>query len=305
MVYACDNGTTDADDKQRHRHTGTSIKDRTVCVCVCGAGVFIRRKRTLKPSNIAHRTDISLDISHSTAHVKLVYRKECACWVMKYLPNDHTTDSWRIKDQLDVTCYLIPFLCAQHVSDINISIIRSLRLFCWITTLVVLFLVRCVLEPWYGWVGVVSVLQAEAQLCIVTKNNTTNVIIQQNSRKLMVMDILMSETCWAHKKWNKIASDIKLVFYSSTITMMHGPINIRSHNSSCGLDCHVNVRWRRRLWRFDVQHLLLRAMCCSMTEWSFWYESVFGFISYTFFFIFEYFSKIFRENSSFIKIWQE
>ena len=32
----------------------------------------------------------------------------------------------------------------------------------------------------------------------------------------MMMDILMSETCWAHKKWNKIASDIKLVFYSST-----------------------------------------------------------------------------------------
>jgi len=31
----------------------------------------------------------------------------------------------------------------------------------------------------------------------------------------------------AHKKWNKIARDIKLVFYSSTITMMHGPINIR------------------------------------------------------------------------------
>jgi len=27
-----------------------------------------------------------------------------------------------------------------------------------------------------------------------TKNNTTNVVIQQNSRKLLVMDILMSET---------------------------------------------------------------------------------------------------------------
>jgi len=49
--------------------------------------------------------------------------------------------------------------------------------------------------------------------------------IQQNSRNLRMMDILMSETCWAHTKWNKIASDIKLVFYSSTITMMHGPIN--------------------------------------------------------------------------------
>ena len=60
-----------------------------------------------------------------------------------------------------------------------------------------------------------------------TKNNTTNVVIQQNSCKLLMMDILMSETCWAHQKLNKIASDIKLVFYSSAITMMHGPINIR------------------------------------------------------------------------------
>ena len=42
-----------------------------------------------------------------------------------------------------------------------------------------------------------------------------------------MLDILMSETCWSHRKWNKIASDIKLVFHSSTITMMHGPINIR------------------------------------------------------------------------------
>ena len=48
---------------------------------------------------------------------------------------------------------LFHFLCAQHVSDINISIIRSLRLFSWITTLVVLFLVRCVLEFRCGWVG--------------------------------------------------------------------------------------------------------------------------------------------------------
>jgi len=135
---------------------------------------------------------------------------------------------------------LFHFLCAQHVSDINISIIRSLRLFCWITTLVVLFLFRCVLQFRCGWVGVVSVLKASA--CNTettptqphrnsnihrTKNNTTNVVIQQNSQKLLIMDILMSETCWAHKKWNKIASDIKLVFYSSTVTMMRGPINLR------------------------------------------------------------------------------
>jgi len=61
---------------------------------------------------------------------------------------------------------LFHFLCDQHVSDINISIIRSLRLFCWITTLVVLFLVRCVLEFRCCWVGEASVLQAEAQLLL-------------------------------------------------------------------------------------------------------------------------------------------
>ena len=64
-----------------------------------------------------------------------------------------------------------------------------------------------------GWVGVVSMLQAEA--CNTdttptqphrnpnthrTKNDTTNVVFQQNSRKLLMMDILMSETCCAHKK---------------------------------------------------------------------------------------------------------
>ena len=60
-----------------------------------------------------------------------------------------------------------------------------------------------------------------------TENKTTDVVIHQHSRKLLMMDILISETCRVHKKWNKIASDIKLVFYSSNITMMHGPINIR------------------------------------------------------------------------------
>ena len=53
-----------------------------------------------------------------------------------------------------------------------------------------------------------------------TENKTTDVVIQRQSRKLLMMDILMSDTCWAHKKWNKIASDIKLVFYSST-SLLH------------------------------------------------------------------------------------
>jgi len=41
---------------------------------------------------------------------------------------------------------LFHLLCAQHVSDINTSIFRGLRLCWWITTSVVLFSVRCVFE---------------------------------------------------------------------------------------------------------------------------------------------------------------
>ena len=67
-----------------------------------------------------------------------------------------------------------------------------------------------------------------------TENKTTDMVIHQQSRRLLKMDILMSETCWAHNNWNKITSDIKLVFHSITIAMMHGPINIR-----CAKSCKV------------------------------------------------------------------
>jgi len=127
----------------------------------------------------------------------------------------HHCDSWRIRDQLDVTRYLI--------------------------SLDILF-------------GVVSVLQASA--CNTdttptqthrnsnthrTKNNTANVVIQQNSRKLLMMDILISETCWAHKKWKKITSDIKLVFYSSTI---YSHITAEFPNSSIRIYFHTfNIKY--------------------------------------------------------------
>ena len=56
-----------------------------------------------------------------------------------------------------------------------------------------------------------------------TEYKTTDVVIHKHSRKLLKMDILMSETCWAHNKWNKIASVIKLIFHSSTNTVC--PLN--------------------------------------------------------------------------------
>jgi hypothetical protein len=112
---------------------------------------------------------------------------------------------------------LFHFLCTQHVSYINISINRSLRLCCWITTSVVLFSVRCVLEASASACNTDSTQIQPHQISNTQRNEnkTTHVVIQQHSRKFLMIDILMSETCWVHKKWNKIASDINLVFRSS------------------------------------------------------------------------------------------
>jgi len=43
-----------------------------------------------------------------------------------------------------------------------------------------------------------------------------------SSRKLLKMDILTSETCWA-VNWHNKASVIRLVYLYSNIKMMHGP----------------------------------------------------------------------------------
>jgi len=111
--------------------------------------------------------------------------------------------------------FLFHFLCAQHVSDINISIIRSLRLFCCITTLVV-----C---SWFDvcWCFGVDGL-AWCPCCRLKLQPATR------TPRLM-MDMLMSETCWAHKKWNKNNKWHQVGLLFSTITMMHGPINIRTN----------------------------------------------------------------------------
>ena len=93
-----------------------------------------------------------------------------------------------------------------------------------------------------------------------TENKTTDVVIQQHSRKLLMMDILMSEIYWVHKKWYKIASDIKLVFYSSIITMMHGPMNIRFDNMTFNFDRAI------QLWAVGVNGYKSRSIIASKRQ---------------------------------------
>jgi len=58
------------------------------------------------------------------------------------------------RDQVDVTCFIISLFNAQHVSDVNTPILRSLRLFHGLYCSGSM----CVgVTLWLGWGGVVSV----------------------------------------------------------------------------------------------------------------------------------------------------
>ena len=69
----------------------------------------------------------------------------------------------------------------------------------------------------------------------------------------------------AHKNWNKIASDIKLVFYSSTITMMHGPIDIRS----CYKSLIAHELTSSFIATHPLKHLEGSEQCCGHCDFPF------------------------------------
>ena len=69
------------------------------------------------------------------------------------------------RDQLDVTCFIISLFNAQHVSDVNTSIVKSLRLICWVISWVVLIWFDecwCYVMVWLWWCGI----RMQASACI-------------------------------------------------------------------------------------------------------------------------------------------
>jgi len=72
---------------------------------------------------------------------------------------------------------LFHFLCAQHVSDINIPIINGIRVAGW----------SCASACNTDTIPTQPHRNSNTHR---TKNNTTDVAIKQKSRKLLVMDIL-------------------------------------------------------------------------------------------------------------------
>ena len=111
----------------------------------------------------------------------------CQLYARGWIP----LNCWIKIDQLDVTCFVISLFNAQHVSNVSTSILRSLRLICWVISWVVLLwfdVCWCYGVVRLGWSGIL--MQAEA-----VQYNTWNK--STISRKLLKTDVLTFETRWA------------------------------------------------------------------------------------------------------------
>ena len=107
-----------------------------------------------------------------------------------------TEDCWVKRDQLDVTCFIISLFNAQHVSDVNTSILRSLRLICWVISWVVLLwfdVCWCYVVVWLWWCGIR--MQAEVLVLIISLFNAQHVS-DVNTSILRSLRLI----CWV-KSW--------------------------------------------------------------------------------------------------------
>jgi len=143
--------------------------------------------------NIAQNTVLSTNTllwKHENENISIVY-----IYIYIYIYNPIFFQlskilpfSWIKRDQLDVTFFIISLHNAQHVSDVNTSILRSLRLMCWVISWVVLLwfdVCWCYVVFWLWWCGIRMQTEAlSASACIRTThiepeqynpwNNSTN-----------------------------------------------------------------------------------------------------------------------------------
>ena len=86
-----------------------------------------------------HTRWIQMYVENALADLSTKYERPGSCQRTSCM-----VEEW--KTNLMSLAILFHFLCAQHVSDINISIFRSLRLCCWITNVAAGFWVVFVLQ---------------------------------------------------------------------------------------------------------------------------------------------------------------
>jgi len=136
---------------------------------------FHTSRKTFKCHGLHGSTSDALTRRSGLVHLQLVVDKEALgrdlLWVLRVSPVSiiplilhtqiywtvHHLDSWIKRDQLDITCFIISIFNAQHVSDVNTSILRSLRLICWVISWVVLLwfdVCWCYVVVWPWWCGI-------------------------------------------------------------------------------------------------------------------------------------------------------
>ena len=120
---------------------------------------------------------------------------------------------WQLKNknQVDATYYFIVLLSGSTCFGHYYAHHQELATIMLITTLVVSFLVCCRLKVRWGYVGIVSGLQLQLQPTANQERNDQRGK-QHYSRELLMMGIVVPETCWAWKKYNKVISGIYFVF---------------------------------------------------------------------------------------------
>jgi len=117
-----------------------------MCVCV---GACVRATGVFRPVYV-----LAYDIHFFFSFTKFFL---LVVWFPIFICN------WVKRDQLDVTCFIISLFNAQHVSDVNTSILRSLLLICWVISWVVLIwfdVCWSYVVVWLWWCGIR--MQAEA-----------------------------------------------------------------------------------------------------------------------------------------------
>jgi len=123
----------------------------------------------------------------------------------------HHCDDWRIRNQLDATYYFIVLLIGSTCFGHYYAHHQALTTIMLITTLVVSFLVCCRLDVRCGYSlqpRHYSSLTAPNIQSTANQERDDQCGNQHYSRERLMMGIVVPETCWAYKQYNKIISGI-------------------------------------------------------------------------------------------------
>jgi len=134
----------------------TRAAGRMACgrIHCCPAGLGFA---TWLPFTCTHAVQLTCSVPNGTGSSgEQLLRKSDVYWTV------HHCDKWRIKKQLDATCYIIVLLIGSTCFEHYYAHHHELATMLLITTLVVSFLVCCMFEVRCSEAEVVSVLQAQA-----------------------------------------------------------------------------------------------------------------------------------------------